>query len=596
MRMAKPTLRISAFLYEPLKSRRTMNATSKNFLLPLFVIFYCLFFISVADAATLFLSTKAENVAIGDKAAVEVKIDSEDIGFNAAQATVQFPPDIFEVVEANKAGSVFNFWLEEPSFSNADGRVSFIGGSSSGFAGKSLKILEIVFMVKGSGTANLVFTDGAVTASDGSGTNILSALQGIKIASVPKQKIAELTQPIQITRKAVSGVKLPDKPALEIPLYSNPAKWHNLAAPFFVNWKLPPDITEVAAVLNKNPDFGPIRSEGLFESKQFPPLEDGINYLHVRFKNDIGWGPTSHFRLALDTVPPAAFTISVAENLPTDNPRPTLNYQSGDALSGLDRYEIRIDGAEPIITQDSVYTLPLLGPRKHLIRIKAIDKAGNIAENNLELEILPIASPKITAVSQDVFMGEGGLEIKGTAIPGIAVLLTLKDKSGRIAYTMVTGVDDKGNWEAKFNQPLKKGRHRLEAVAQDMRGALSLVTKSEFIKVRERPLLTIAGIGITQFWFFASLILILVAGFAAGWFSYRLWRAQLERKIVIAQRDVVSSFQQLTKDIDKMLMRYADKKIEEYEASEIEFLLRRVRADLTKMQKYIVENIEEISD
>ncbi len=555
--------------------------------------------VSTASAASLFLSSKSENVSPGDKIEVSVRISSEDVGFNAAQATIQFPKDILEVSEIDRSSSVFNFWLQEPVFNNQEGSINFIGGSTSGYSGKSLQVFNIIFRVKGSGTANLIFNDGAVTASDGSGTNILSAMNGLRIESRPTeeiQRLIELARPVQITRPAEPALKLPAKPDTSIALYPDPARWYNLSFPFFAGWKLPADVNGVATALNRRSDFSPAESEGLFESERFLPLEDGVWYLHVRFRNDIGWGPVNHYRLAIDTAPPAAFSLSFAEGAVTDNPSPTVAYRSGDALSGLDRYEIKIDNDEPIKTLKTSHTLPLLPPGKRLIRVRAIDRADNVSETMAELEILPIASPAIASVNKDVFVGEGGLAISGTANPEFSVLLSLKHQSGRLVYSAELKPASDGNWDVKIEESLKKGKYFFEIVARDKRGALSLPVTSELIRVRERPLLVVAGFEITQGWFFTGLTLILLFGFGIGWFSYRLWHERIKRKIVIAQRDVANAFGIIKRDLDDISGRLADKKIDSREINEIEVHLKRIGVNMAKMQKYIIENIEEIKE
>lgn len=569
--------------------------TAKNIYIISSLILGGLLFAFHSQAATLYLSTKTESVAIGDTIEVDVKIDSEDISFNAAQANIKFPPEILEISFLDRSKSVFNFWLEEPNFSNSNGSVGFIGGSTAGFSGKSLQILKIVFKVKEIGTANLIFAEGAITANDGGGTNILSEMRGIQISSIPKQQLIEISRPIQIIRPPAPSRNLPQRPDIKIPLYPDSQRWHNFTSPFFVQWELPPDVTGVSTALNQSPGFIPFRSEGLFESKQFPALEDSIWYIHVRFRNNVGWGPTAHYRVAIDTAPPLSFTVGIAGETASDNPQPTVIYQTGDALSGLDHYEVKING-KSTTTLHSFLTFDPLPPKKYLIRAKAADKAGNATESALEIEILPIASPVITSISKDVFVGEGGLEIAGNSLPNTFILLSVKSKSGQNILSTIINSDKNGDWSTKIDQPLKKGWYFIEVTAQDGRGALSLAVKSDLFKAKERPLFTIAGFGITQFWFFAGLIIILIAGFLAGMISHHFWRVRVSRRIVVAQRDILATFGLIRKDVDKMLSAYLDKTIEEHEKTEIEFLLKKIKSNLDKAEKYITENIEEIDD
>ena len=162
------------------------------------VLISLLLFAPYTHAATLFLTTKSTQVEIGDKVEVDIIVSSEDAGFNAAQATLQFPNDILEVVSVDKSKSPFTFWLTEPTFSNEEGTVIFAGGNGIIFSGKGVEILKVFFKVKGAGTANLTLADGAVTAGDGSdgdspvidpiapvllGSDILSAVEGLTLSS-----------------------------------------------------------------------------------------------------------------------------------------------------------------------------------------------------------------------------------------------------------------------------------------------------------------------------------------------------------------------------------------------------------------------------
>lgn len=164
-----------------------------------------------ARAAKLFMLPTGGELAVGQSTDLEVRIDSEGQGFNAAQATILFPKDIFEVrsLDFSPQATIFNFWLEEPKFSNQEGNVTFVGGTTSGIVGASVPILKITFKAKGTGQADIVVSDAAITASDGSGTNILSTTNisrfVVKPTTVapppPAASPPPIPPPAQITRK-----------------------------------------------------------------------------------------------------------------------------------------------------------------------------------------------------------------------------------------------------------------------------------------------------------------------------------------------------------------------------------------------------------
>jgi len=550
----------------------------------------------IASAATLQLTTSKDTFAIGNQFTVDVKTDSEGVGINAAQGTVQISKDVLEIVSVDKTGSVFNFWLTEPTFSNDSGQVNFIGGSTSGFSGRSLHIVKITYRVKGSGKTDIVFTDGAVTASDGSGTNVLTSMKGLSITSVPSSELETITpKPTQITRPASRAERLPERPTIQVAGYRDPEAWYNFATRFSASWQLTDDITDVATAINRDPLFSPTISEGLFDNKIFLPISEGVSYLHVRMRNGIGWGPTLHYRLAIDLTPPPAFQARVQEGIETDSPTPTIEYSASDGLSGLKRYYIQQNGGTVRTIETGPYKMDPQKPGKHLIKIGAEDNAGNSVESILHLDILPIEAPKITSLTGDVFVGEGRLDVIGTALPDIALQVELKTKEGQIEQSSEIRSDTHGSWAIRFDRPLKKGDYVIEVTARDGRGALSYPVTSGMIKVRARPALVLGGLELTQFWFFIVLVFALIGAFVAGWLFVRFERDQRARKIVICQRDITNMLAMVKRDIDRILEKYADDKIDEAEVSEIKHIAKKASENIEKSGKYCVQSIGEIN-
>jgi len=553
----------------------------------------------LVSAATLYLSSDKEVVSIGDTFEAVIKTDSEGVGINAAQATLKFPKEILEVEKIDKTDSIFSFWLKEPTFSNQDGQIDFIGGSNFGSSGKSLPILKVNFKVKGSGKTELIFTDGAIAASDGSGTNILSVMRGLEITNIPKTEVLEvkptiIPQPTQITRPPAPAQNLPLKPAVKIPFYPDPEKWYGITANFIAQWRLPTDITAVSTVLDQNISYFGQKSEGLFESKVFPAItKDGVWYLHVRFKNDIGWGPAANYRLAIDTLPPINFRTKVLEGEATDNPSPTLQFKTSDALSGLGKYQIQIGGSDVIEVPASdfsgTFTLPLQPPGKRQIAIRAADQADNSTEDSILLDILPISSPAINFITKELFSDEEkGLVVKGTALPDTNVLLEVHKKDALIAKGSAIA-DEKGNWEFIFDQPLRNGRYIVTVQSQDNRGALSLTVQSEEIQVTSKPIIQIGlfqlGMGgVTVF-----LLLILVSGFVGGIWYYKRRQKKLVLRIGFTESEITKIFNLIREDIERLTKAYQTPT-----PGDDEYTLKQLQENIQKMEVYLKKGIEKL--
>lgn len=578
---------------------------------------------SIIHAATLFLSPPATEIKIGETFNVELRINSEGQAFNAAQSTIEFPLDILEVesLDYSPAMSTFNFWLEEPTFSNQEGKITFIGGTTGGVTGASIQILKITFKAKGVGEGNILINDAAITASDGNGTNILSTIEIARFRSLPiiispelppptpqttstpaeTPKTLEITPPPpkQIIREPIIVKRLPEIPIISVPLYSDQNKWYNFTTNFLVQWNLSEDISAISTAINQNSTFDPpTKSEGLFNSKIFPALTgDGIWYLHIRFKNNVGWGPTTHYKLAIDTIPPLAFDINVLDGLSTDNPSPSLKFETTDGLSGLQNYLVRIENNDTIILETGTTTLSLQDPGIKAINIRAQDFAGNTREKNIEIEILPISSPSITFINkEEVFAGENDIFVSGLALPNIHLYLIIKDGANITQSETMTHSHTDGTWTAQIKGPFKKGQHFVEVFAQDERGAKSLTIASELFNIKTKPILILGKIKITTFWFFSGLIILTLIIFITGWFSHLLWKKQAKRKGILTQRDITNNYNHLINTINKILKKYKSDDNDSSKIAETKYLLKDAKKTLKKGKIYINDQIKDINE
>jgi len=138
-------------------------------------------------AAKLFISPDSGTATQGNNFTVFIKVDTENADINVIEAMVHFPQDILEVQEISKSDSIFGMWAQEPSYSNRDGFIEFVGGIPSGFNGSSGTVLAVMFKAKEAEQAVVNFGPSRVFLSDGKGTNVFSEAVG---ASYTTQKVA----------------------------------------------------------------------------------------------------------------------------------------------------------------------------------------------------------------------------------------------------------------------------------------------------------------------------------------------------------------------------------------------------------------------
>ncbi len=555
----------------------------------------------IASAAALYILPATGNFDRGTEFNVDVKINSEGEGINAVQATINWPKSVLEFVASEKAGSAFNFWVQEPELSSDSSSLSFVGGTPKGISGDALQVLRVKFKVIGSGAAEISFSNTAITASDGKGTNVLSGAKGANIgvgaevviqpkAPAPKAEIAP--QPVRVQREAVPAKNLPKKPELRIPLYSDQTKWQNALGEVVVLWDVPDDVLETATQLDHNPNTVPQKAEKeLATGKKFEILEEGIWYVHVRSRNNIGWGPAAHYRVAIDIKPPLAFEIKLPEGESTDTPAPILQFKTSDALAGLKEYQIRIDGGEttslPASEFQGSFTLPLQAPGSHRVVVRAIDQAENGIEDDVTLDIIPIPSPTFSFVTRELFSEENkGLILKGTAPLDTNVLLQvvhiLKGGKEEIAAKGIAKTDAQRNWEFTFYESLRNGQYVVIAQSQDLRGALSFTVKSEGVLVKSQPIIQIGMLQLGKGGAVAFLLVVLVLGFGGGAWFYKKRQERLGSRIVFAESEVSKIFKLIMEDAETL-----SRALQAPGTTDDEYALKRLKDNLKKMESYI---------
>lgn len=566
--------------------------------IPKYFVLICasLFFLLAhsASAAVIYILPEQGNFARGGTVSIDIKINSEGEGVNAAQGKINWPAGVLEFMEASKEGSALSFWLEEPALSNASSSLSFIGGTAKGISGEALQILKVKFKALTAGTAEISVSDAAVTASDGKGTNVLSKVKGGSYRVVLEAIQPEVPALVRVERPATPAQALPKKPEMQVSQYPDEQQWHNFLGEVMVLWNVPSDITAVATALNRSPNAVPsVAEKELTTGRNFGILEDGIWYVHVRFRNSIGWGPAAHYRIAIDTKPPLPFGLAFLEGETTDNPAPVIRFKSSDTLSGLKEYEIKIDDREaikvPAAGFPGSFTLPLQPPGTHRVVVRAIDEAGNSVEDGTAIEILPIPSPAITFVTGELFSEEErGLNVKGTALPNIEVLLAVLQGETRVTGG-TTRAGENGNWEFTFNEPLRNGRYILTARSQDERGALSLTAESAAVRVKSKPIIQVGKLQLGMGGALIFLLAVIAGGFGGGVRFYKKRQEKLALRLLTVKNDMVKVFKIIHDDVEKL-----QQAIKTPTEADDEFIIKRLQENTEKMEGYLKKEMEKL--
>lgn len=577
----------------------------RKFFLLTVIFFLWGFFVVPVHAATLVLLPESGPFNIGQEFTVNVKIKSEDVSINASQAVIEFPTNSLELVSVSKTNSVFNFWIEEPTISNENGTLSFIGGTAKGVVGGSLHVLKLTFKATGSGEATIFISNALVAASDGKGTNVLSDTEEIIITVGTKNIIKRTTtvvqqsapesaikQPQKIVRTAIKSSKLPLKPKVHIPLYPDQEKWYNHIGDTIALWELPDDTVQVATRFSQSRDQKPgIKEDGLFNGKSFGSLEEGIWYVRVQFRNNVGWGDLTYYKISLDTTTPLQFEAEIDAEI-SNNPAPTITFETQDSLSGISHWVLYVDNKNPIIGTSTSITLSAQKPGEHTVLVRVFDKAGNSVEDDLLFEIIPLPTPFINYISKSISQGEF-IFASGSALPNVFIDVILLDSNDREVFRGEANSDELGNWEVIIEEPLAKGKYNLSVISRDERGALSFPTEAEELKIKAKIIISIGFLDLGWFEIFLVVLLII-----AVIISIILWRYVLEQQTrrayqVIVGRDIEKMGNLFSKDLKRLeesLGTHPDSKKD----TELQGVLVDLKTTVVKMKKYLKKELERL--
>jgi hypothetical protein len=337
---------------------------------------------------------------------------------NAVEASLKFNPAVLSVVSISKDGSVFSLWTTEPTFSNTAGTISFGGGSPSPFTAQS-NLINVTFRTVAVGSGSLTVNTGSVLAADGKGTDVykngssgtFTVAAGATPTPTPTPTPADTPKPVKTpadttkstasnsgssSDKAIVFGDPPRAPEVGSQAFLDPETWYKTTEGTFT-WTLPFDVNVVAVELATSSDNQPDTHK---TAVMDPPtsefkvtkdtIHDGIQYLSIKYKNQVGWGAVLNRKIKVDTTAPEPFTIDVrAANSTTGFP--LLNFAASDTTSGIDYYDLTIADKEPIrVTPDEAklgYLLKELVDGTYTVKVVAYDKAGNSQESTVAVLI-----------------------------------------------------------------------------------------------------------------------------------------------------------------------------------------------------------------
>jgi len=555
--------------------------------------------IPVAKAATLYFSPSTATHNVGSSFNFNVYVASADQAMNAASGTISFPSDKLEVTAVSTSGSIVSLWVQEPSYSNSAGTVSFEGiVLNPGWQGGNGKVLSVSFRTKAPGEANITFGSGSILANDGQGTNILSGLGSARI-NIEVPVSGPVTEEAE-TPAVITGT--PPAPRIVSETHPDPDSWYNNNIPIF-SWDLSAGTDAVRLLVGDKPQASPtVDYLSAISSKQLEDMDDGVWYFHVRLHNSAGWGGVTHFGFQIDTQNPEFFNM---ELLPVDDPTtPTrqFTFEASDLTSGISHYEIQVDGGDAIEWEDDgshLYETSVLGPGKHNLIIRSVDKAGNFLTNFAEFIIDPLEAPTLTEYPKELQSKDAFL-VRGTTYPSSQVILWLqREKDLPRSYFVKS--DDNGDFTYIHEEKLKDSVYTMWAEVIDQRGARSKATQKYTIVVQQPQWWKIGTFTVDVLSILIpliALIFLLVGVVWFSWFKLRMLQKRVKTESAEAQAVVHKEFRLLKRRMrthitllektgKKRKLTIAEEKVVKQLRKDLDYVEDRIAKEIKDIQKEV---------
>lgn len=400
-----------------------------------------LFFVTnVAESATLFLSPGSGNFLVGSTFDLSIILDTKAQPVNIIEAELFFPPDKLQLASPSVGKSIIQIWPTPPIFSNKDGRVYLVGGvPAPGINTSEGVVLTLTFRVVSTGEGEVRFGEKtSVLAHDGAGTDVLSEAP---------PSFFRFTFPPSLGPRIFS------------PTHPDQGTWYQDNSPVFI-W----DGSQVGEAYSFNIDGNPrgfpdTTEDSTATTTSFRGIANGIWYFHLREKANGVWSGASHYAVKIDNEPPASFAINVSPSEKTSNRSPIFRFSPTDALSGVDKTEMKIVSlyfSEPapftFFETVSPYQAINWGLGRYQVIVRAMDRAGNTRDETVTVSVVGQLAR---------FIGQEGVDLIFVFMPWIWIILA-------IAFVLVAVTT------AFFNLWLNHRHHLRHAFIEDIEKLLKV--------------------------------------------------------------------------------------------------------------------------
>lgn len=547
------------------------------------------FVFAVADLSLLPASGTFE---AGQTFTISVNVVNNNQAINAISGALTFPTNLLSVKSLSKDGSIIKLWAEEPAFSNTNGTIKFEGVVlNPGYSQSKGKVLTIVFTAKASGDASVIFSSGSVLANDGEATNVLQNM-GNGLYTVSFSETTTVTSEPVVSKGSASA------PVVTSTSYPDSNAWYSTKDASFA-WKLSKEVLAVRTLYGLREDSIPTKVyDPPIDNRSFKVDGDGIQYMHVQFKDDNGWGKITSYKFQVDGKAPEVLRVTFPDGPITVNPKPSISVEASDMLSGIGSILAVVDSLATTtyeVASNNLYQLPESGPGKHTVAVYASDRAGNLSKVSLDYTVVEITPPTITEYTKSAEIGDV-LKVVGTTYPTSVVEVAYVNQDGTVrTETTTSGVD--GSFTALWSKRLGADVYELKARVIDSRGATSAYSQPKIVVVKRQSYMEI-GIFVVNW---LSLVLIVIVAvtcvLATLWYSFvqfNRFRRKVKRTLAETENTLRTNVAALRRDVEEFhtILVKAEKK--RPLTKEEQSILKKFKKRLEITEQEIEKKLEQI--
>jgi hypothetical protein len=565
--------------------------------------FFSSVLIAQAADASFYLSPTTGEYSIGDEFPIGIYVDTGGDRVSVVSGKIDFNKESLEVVDVTQEQSIVSWWTQDlnplesdVSQMNLDGTISFEGFISEGYLGSDGNVITVIFRARGRDDARVTFNTGsAILAADEKATNVLTQMKSGKY-TLAAEEIVPTVETISTTSPATSTLVSLTHPDQEM--------WYATTTAIF-SWKPSETVTATRLLFDQDPDAAPtiFYAEALSE-KTIKDIEEGEWYFHMQMQEGGVWQEAEHYRVGVDVTPPQYLEITEQERLSPTDPNPVYEFASYDAVSGVRGYELTIDD-EPVgaivtastTSTSTVYRLKDVAPGKHVLTVRAIDRAGNSIEKKVDLVVTAIAVPTITNYEEEVIEG-GVMVIEGTALPSAKVIVSRTKDGGEPQETSVLA-DAEGKFTYVLGENTAEGSYGFWVRAQDEFGAESANSEQILITVRKSGFVIYGGIIVSYLMVIVplvglALLLILILWYA--WYMFGKYKRRLRKEVDEAEDVLHKEFADLRKVTQREIASLERASSQRNLTPEEQNIIRKLKGSVTAAEEAVDKEFEDVKN